>query len=131
MTERNIHALNQSKNQEGVPFKIIKNEFINLTDFTSQYTGEWNPADGHWFGLNFTYKNITYRLNTGNMYANEEDFLFGLYIKTEDNDIETNHGYKLLFSCDSMEELLNSTSIDNTCFRDIIINKDIELLGQD
>ncbi|WP_287387658.1 hypothetical protein [Lachnospira sp.] len=110
---------------------MIKNEFINLTDFTSQYTGEWNPAEGHWFGLDFTYKNITYRLNTGNMYANEEDFLFGLYIKSEDNDTETNHGYKLLFSCDSMEELLNSTSIDNTCFRDIIINKDVELLGQD
>lgn len=67
---------------------MIKNEFINLTDFTSQYTGEWNPAEGHWFGLDFTYKYITYRL-------------------------------------------LNSTSIDNTCFRDIIINKDVELLGQD
>ncbi|WP_197017973.1 hypothetical protein [Lachnospira multipara] len=105
--------------------------FINLTDFTSQYTGEWNPSEGHWFGLDFTYKNITYRLNTGNMYTNEEDFLFGLYIKTEDNDIETNQGYKLLFSCNSMEDLLNSTAIDNTCFRDIIINKDVELLGQD
>ena len=31
-----------------------KNEFNTLEDFTTQYTGEWNPSEGHWFGLDFS-----------------------------------------------------------------------------
>ena len=24
--------------------------------FLSQYTGEWSPSDGHWFGLDFGWR---------------------------------------------------------------------------
>ncbi len=35
-----------------------KNEFESLEQFLSQYTGEWNPSEGHWLGLDFIYEII-------------------------------------------------------------------------
>ena len=36
----------------------------DIDDFTSQYTGEWDPVEGHWYGLNFSYNGTRYRFNT-------------------------------------------------------------------
>ena len=44
------------------------NEYKSLDEFTSQYVGEWGPSDGHWYGLDFSYHGIEYRLHTGSMY---------------------------------------------------------------
>ena len=41
------------------------NEYRSLEEFTAQYTGEWSPSDGHWFGLEFRYKEHEYRLQPG------------------------------------------------------------------
>ncbi len=110
-----------------------KNEYRTLEEFTSQYTGEWNPSEGHWFGLDFSYNGKEYRLHTGSMY-NESDTilddgrtaLFGLYIKAN-----ADGEYSLLAEFATMEEMLLSTVIENTPFREIIIAEDTELLGQD
>ena len=32
--------------------------------FLSQYTGEWSPSDGHWFGLDFGWRGQEYRFQT-------------------------------------------------------------------
>ena len=36
----------------------------DIDDFKSQYTGEWAPVEGHWYGLNFSYNGTRYRFNT-------------------------------------------------------------------
>lgn len=36
--------------------------------FLSQYTGEWSPSDGHWFGLDFGWRGQEYRFQTDSMY---------------------------------------------------------------
>ena len=64
-----------------------KNEYTSLDQFTSQYTGEWSPSEGHWYGLDFLYKGKEYRFNTGSMFNSENTILkdgreavFGLYL---------------------------------------------------
>ena len=45
-----------------------KNDYNSIDEFTSQYTGEWAPSEGHWFGLDFSYNGREYRFNTGSMF---------------------------------------------------------------
>ena len=52
-----------------------KNEYTSLDQFTSQYTGEWSPYEGHWYGLDFLYKGKEYRFNTGSMFNSENTIL--------------------------------------------------------
>ena len=109
-----------------------KNEYKVLKDFTSQYTGEWNPSEGNWYGLDFSYHGAEYRFHTGTMYENENEItsdgrevLFGLYIKN-DND-----KYTLLEQFATMDDVLESNVIENTPFKNVIMADETELLGQD
>lgn len=113
-----------------------KNEFNSLEDFTSQYIGVWAPSEGHWFGLDFSYNDVEYRFNTGSMYeeqnsvlTNGKDAVFGLYLKN--NNPKLKKEYILLGEFADMEDALNSTCIDGVAFRDIIMDDETELLGQD
>ena len=109
------------------------NEYTYLEEFTNQYTGEWNPSEGHWLGLDFSYNNKTYRLHTGPMFnstdtilENGEPALFGLYQYNSDYN-----NFQLLKEYATMDDLLNSYIIDNRPFSEIIIDDSTELLGQD
>ena len=109
-----------------------KNEYTILKEFTSQYTGEWNPPNGNWYGLDFSYHGNEYRFHTGTMYANEnevlengKEVLFGLYFKN-DND-----NYTLLEQFATMDDVLESNVIENTPFKIVIMADETELLGQD
>ncbi len=114
-----------------------KNEFSSLEQFTSQYTGEWSPSDGHWLGLDFIWHGNEYRFQTGSMYNPENSILpdgreaiFGLYRK---NSVAENpeRDYKLLGEYASMEEVLQSRVIEGIPFAKIITDGDTELTGQD
>ena len=107
-----------------------KNEYTSLEDFTSQYTGEWSPSDGHWLGLDFIYKGVEYRFHTGTMYDDESPCKFAIYRKM-DSSQKNEKLYDLLKQFDSMEEVLNSTLINNHCFSEVIMDDDLELVGQD
>lgn len=117
-----------------------KNEYNTLEKFVSQYTGVWGPSDGHWFGLDFLYDNEEYRLHTGTMYG-EEDIVdengivrqFGLYHKTDmpDPKYPDIMLYELIDEKSSIPELLESTAIGGKPFREVIMDDDTELLGQD
>ena len=50
---------------------MSKNEFTSIDQFLSQYTGEWGPSDGHWYGLDFSWNGCKYRFHTGAMYESE------------------------------------------------------------
>ena len=109
-----------------------KNEYIMLKDFISQYTGEWNPSDGYWYGLDFSYQGNEYRFHTGTMYADENEVLedgrevlFGLYLKNNNNK------YELLEQFATMDDVLESNAIENTPFKIVIMADETELLGQD
>lgn len=113
-----------------------KNEFNSLEEFTSQYIGVWGPSDGHWFGLDFSYNGIEYRFNTGSMYekqdttlSNGKEALFGLYRK--DSNPKAKRRYVLLEEFADMEDALNSTCIEGVTFREVIMDDNTEILGQD
>ncbi len=117
-----------------------KNEYHSLDEFLSQYIGVWGPSDGHWFGLDFLYNGVEYRLNTGTMY-DEKDKIddngnviqFGLYKKTDKRNPK--HPdiclYELLDERESVTTLLESLVIGGIPFKDVIMADDTELLGQD
>lgn len=113
-----------------------KNEYNSLDEFKSQYIGIWEPANGHWFGLDFRYKGIEYRLNTGSMHnrkntvlADGREAVFGLYRK--DNEQHDEKNYCLLEEFATLDDALNSRCIDGIPFSEVIMNDETELLGQD
>ena len=91
-----------------------KNEYVSLDEFRSQYIGVWAPSEGHWLGLDFSYKGNEYRFQTGSMYAAEDTILpdgraavYGLYHKN--NDIKASQAYDLLAEFATMDDVLIST----------------------
>ena len=111
------------------------NEYNNLDEFLSQYTGVWGPSEGHWFGLDFKYHEQEYRFHTGSMYGREDTtdengvvHQFGLYKKVLRHNRDY---YELLSEDNSIEKILNSTAIEGVPFREVIMDDSTELLGQD
>lgn len=113
-----------------------KNEYTSIEQFISQYTGEWNPSEGHWLGLDFIYHQNEYRFHTGSMYNTDSklpdgrEVMFGLYKKNTSNS-SCNKQYELLGEYADMEEVLQSTVIEGILFRDVIMDDSTELVGQD
>ena len=110
-----------------------KNEYTSLDQFTSQYTGEWSPSEGHWYGLDFLYTGKQYRFNTGTMFNSENTILkdgreavFGLYLKNLADD-----SYILLEEFATINDALESCCIEGKPFKEIIVDGDTELVGQD
>ena len=114
---------------------MIKNEYTSIEQFTSQYTGVWNPSENHWFGLDFIYRGVEYRFNTGSMYEtdlqlpNGQEMMFGLY-KKNNNVSKEEKEYELIGKFANMDDVLESI-IDGRPFKDIILDYDTELTGQD
>lgn len=117
-----------------------KNELKSLEELKSQYVGRWGPSDGHWFGLDFSFHGIEYRLHTGSMYGDSEATdengvvnQFGLYRKTTKQDPKhpSISLYTLLDEKKSLEELLDSTAIEGIPFSRVIMDDETILLGQD
>lgn len=107
-----------------------KNEYKSLEEFTSQYVGEWAPSEGHWLGLDFIYDEKEYRFHTGYMFVGEKDSLFSLYEKKEIPELDGKQ-YKLLSQYDTMDEVLESKVIGERPFKEIIMDDNTELIGQD
>lgn len=113
-----------------------KNEYESLEQFTSQYVGEWNPSGGHWFGLDFMYGGKEYRFHTGYMYdepallPDGKEVLFSLYRRKECIASDKRE-YELLGAYSDMSEVLDSMVIQDRPFKEVIMDDDTELLGQD
>jgi len=117
-----------------------KNEYSSLEQFVSEYTGKWEPAEGHWLGLDFKYNGNIYRLNTGSMYSEQETLLsngktalFGIYRR---NALSKIH-YPDMSDCEllgeyaDMSDLLESTVIEGLKFKLVIMDDNTEILGKD
>ena len=98
--------------------------------------GEWNPSGGHWFGLDFMYRGKEYRFHTGCMYdepvllPDGKEVLFSLYRKKECIASDKRE-YELLGAYSDMSEVLGSMVIQGRPFKEVIMDDDTELLGQD
>lgn len=114
-----------------------KNEFNTLEDFTFQYVGEWNPSQGHYLGLDFSFEGRRYRFCTGSMYDKENAILSdgreAIFYLYERNSAEVPgiEGYTLLGAFAAMEDVLRSECIAGIPFEKVIMNDNTELLGQD
>lgn len=113
-----------------------KNEYNSIDEFTSQYVGVWGPSDGHWFGLDFSYNGNEYRFNTGSIYEKNDtilsdgrEALFGIYRK--DSNSNAAKEYVLLEEFADMEDALKSTCIEGIPFKQVIMDDNTEILGQD
>ena len=98
------------------------NEYNNLDEFISEYIGVWNPSDGHWFGLDFSYNGETYRLG--------RETMFGLYLHKQ-KPAGNKYEYALLGKFADMNDLLDSTCICGRRFKDVIMDDSTEILGKD
>jgi hypothetical protein len=124
------------KNQKGVSPELRKNEYTSLEEFRSQYIGVWAPSEGHWLGLDFSYKGTEYRFQTWPMYKAEATILpdgrtavYGLYRKNVGK--KPSREYSLLEEFATMDDVLLSTCIGEKPFSEVIMDDDTELLGQD
>ena len=95
----------------------VTDEYTLLDQFTGQYTGEWNPSEGHWLGLD-------------SILPDGREAVFGLYkkISAEDNN---EREYELLGEYANMQDVLQSYVIGGIPFAEVIIDEDTELIGQD
>ena len=112
------------------------NEYNTIEEFTKEYIGLWNPSEGHWFGLDFKYNGVVYRLHTGSMYQQTNTILpdgrkalFGIYQLY--NSTNTDYNYELLGEYADINDLLSSTVIDNRVFSEVIMDDSTEILGKD
>lgn len=109
------------------------NEYSSLDEFKKQYIGEWNPAEGHWLGIDFIFDNQEWRMQTYPMYKSDctlpdgREGIFGLYKKTPKDSQE----YELLGEYATMEDLLDSKVICDKPFREVIMDDNTEIIGQD
>ena len=111
------------------------NEYNTLKEFTDEFIGEWSPSQGHWFGLDFKYNGIAYRLHTGSIYQSDNTVLsdgrtavFGIYRL---NNEKSGDEYTLLGEYADMNDLLDSEAICGRKFKDIIMDDSTEILGKD
>lgn len=98
------------------------NEYNSLDEFIDEYgSGEWNPSLGHYIGIEFKYKNKSYRMccepNQG--YSKEEAKApFHVY---QIIDIDKSE-YLTIGMYSSLQEVLNNCLIDGVLFKDVIMD---------
>ena len=115
---------------------MMKDKRPTIDELRSQYTGEWNPSEEHWLGLDFSYHGKEYRLQTGPMYEsvsttleNGDEAVFGLYEKLPypDNGRE----YRVLEEFSSFDDVLDSKCIGGIVLSSLLLDDETEFVGQD
>ena len=103
----------------------MSDKFNNLDDFKYQYSGQRDPANNKWYGLEFKYLEDYYRFD----YINQTINLSCLIIvkNSQYPDIKS---YKLLSSFSKIDDALDYC-VNGKKLKDILLSKEIELLGQD
>ena len=102
------------------------NEYTELKEFLSEYTGKRDPANNLWYGLEFKYNGSYYRLD----YVTDSIRLMKLKFES-DTSYPASSGYDVLGEFQSMSELPECMIIDDKPFKEIIIDETTELLSKD
>lgn len=102
------------------------NEYTELKEFLSEYTGKRDPANNMWYGLEFKYNDSYYRLD----YVNTSIKLMKLQFENN-TCYPASSGYDVIGEFQSMSELLECIVDDDKSFKEIIIDENTELLSKD
>ncbi len=102
------------------------NEYTELKEFLSEYTGKRDPANNMWYGLEFKYNDSYYRLD----YVNTSIKLMKLQFENN-TSYPASSGYDVIGEFQSMSELLGCIVDDDKSFKEIIIDENTELLSKD
>lgn len=102
------------------------NEYTELQEFLSEYTGRRDPANNLWYGLEFKYNDNYYRLD----YVSNSIKLTRLKFENNTNYPDSS-GYDILGEFQSVNELLECSVDGNKVFKDVIIDENTELLSKD
>lgn len=88
--------------------------YDSLDEFIKEYSSKYNEEGENSIGMDFSYKGENYRL------CREFDDVFYLYkvINTGQTD-----EFEELIICNSMEELLITTAIENVEFKEIVMDE--------
>lgn len=102
------------------------NEYTTLEDFLSEYTGKRDPANNLWYGLEFKYDNLYYRLD----YVSNNIML--MRMKFDDNtSYPASSGYEIVGEFQSMNDLLECVIDGKKPFKEVITDQTTELLSKD
>ncbi len=102
------------------------NEYKELKEFLSEYTGKRDPANNLWYGLEFKYNGYYYRLD----YVNKSIKLMKLQFENN-TSYPASSGYDVLGQFQSMSELLECVVIADKPFKEVIMDETTELLSKD
>ena len=102
----------------------MKNEYNSLSDFVKEYSGIISDEYETYIGIDFNFKNKSYRM------CLEPIGKYYLY-EVSDTYKDGMPEFKVLGIFDSIEELLNSKTIQNICFKDIILSDETIITGKD
>lgn len=89
--------------------------YDSLDEFIKEYSSTYDPNVENSRGIDFSYKGVDYRI------CREYDEVFYIY-KVYDDD--KNLVFNIISICNSMEELLENTSIANVKFREIVMDEE-------
>ena len=106
------------------------NEYkYTLEDFLLEYGTKYSPDYETYIGLDFDYKNKSYRL------CREADDKFYLWkvsiINPKKPGYVDNLNFDTLGIYDTIDDLLNSTVIDDRPLKELLFCSDTEITGQD
>ncbi|MDD6727969.1 MAG: hypothetical protein PUE08_01945 [Eubacteriales bacterium] len=101
------------------------NEYNNISEFISQYSGTWSPSNEQWLGLEFRYKDEYYRFDSG------DNFSVSKIIFSDSDTYPMSSGYEPLIESETLESLLKKKMISNLTFADVIMADETEILAKD
>jgi len=110
------------------------NEYKCLDDFINEYNGKREIGDEFHMGLEFKYKGIHYRICR----ESYDPLMFIFYtMGPEEEKIPVGNIFIYMpvkieiFRCYSMEEVLETKTIDNRPFKDVIMDDNTLMLSKD
>jgi len=97
--------------------------YDSLDEFIKEYSKEYNLSGENSRGMDFTYKDEEYRI------CREYDEVYYIYKEIDDGKTKD---FEIINICNSMEELLNDTSIKNVKFSEIVMDEENTIIhGKD
>lgn len=102
-----------------------KNEYGLLKDFVNEYKMKHEKGETFYIGIDFTYNDNDYRV------CLEPIGAYYIYKVVESKKRNAMPSYQTLGICNTMEDLLNSTFIDNKKFSVVIMEDNTIINGKD
>lgn len=115
-----------------------ENEYNNLQEFIEEYDGKKYKAHRSFIGIEFTYRNIYYRMCREPLADDELPTLsdgtkghYRVVIVHWKNGWFSDFDYELIGWYHNIEDLLNNCNLNGQPFRDVIMANETKIIGKD